>query len=270
MLTVSAPGPVDIGHRHAQAGRARARRARRDRHQQAGDQPQHQEHGGGGRDIDDGDAPVIGQEYRKRRQDDDGGGGQRDVDRARPARLRRDHVAEQRAHRHVMRAAERPEREGERGQQPVEQRQGQFVGMHCRHDRKRDDRAQRPRHDEWQQRAERDADAAADQRHQHHLREIDGEDAAAAGAERLHGGDGFAPPLEMAFHRVADADPADQQRGQSDDGEELREAFDVLLEPRRHLVARAHVPAGLGQLHARGLLHGLQRRVAGIAASRSR
>ena len=50
----------------------------------------------------------------------------------------------------------------------------------------------------------------------------------------------------MAFHRIADADAADQQRGQADDGEELGEALDIALELRRGIGAGADVPAGFG------------------------
>ena len=52
----------------------------------------------------------------------------------------------------------------------------------------------------------------------------------------------------MAFHRIADADAADQQRGQADDGEELGEALDIALELRRGVAAAADVPAGLREL----------------------
>ena len=80
-----------------------------------------------------------------------------------------------------------------------------------------------------------------------------------------------APAVEMTLHRIGDADAADQQRGQADDGEELREALDIALEPRRGLGARADVPAGFGQLLARCVVtrFGARRRV-GIAGRRSR
>ncbi len=53
------------------------------------------------------------------------------------------------------------------------------------------------------------------------------------------------------MHRIADADTADQQRGQSDDGEKLGEALDVAFERRRGVVARADFPAGLREALAR-------------------
>ena len=55
----------------------------------------------------------------------------------------------------------------------------------------------------------------------------------------------------MALHRIGDADAADQQRGQADERQELREALDVALERGRGVAARADVPAGLRELIAR-------------------
>ena len=57
------------------------------------------------------------------------------------------------------------------------------------------------------------------------LRQVDREHVAAGGAERLEGGDHVAPAVEMALHRIGDADAADQQRGEADQRQELREAL---------------------------------------------
>ncbi len=65
-------GAVDIGERHAQGGRARVRQARGDKHQQAGDQPQHDKDRGGGADEDHGDAPVIGEQHGEGGEQSDG------------------------------------------------------------------------------------------------------------------------------------------------------------------------------------------------------
>ena len=202
------------------------------------------------------------------------GGGQRDVELARPARLRRHRVAEQRADRHVMGAAERPEREGKRRHQPVEQRERRArpdssagsIGsgmiepnVHAISER--------------QHRAQRQADGAADGGQQQNLREIDREHARCRKRR--------APSwwrwssrsaVEMAFDRIADADAADQQRGQADDGEELREALDVALELRRGIAAAADVPAGFGKCAARLRRHRLapRRRSASLAGRRRR
>ena len=87
-------------------------------------------------------------------------------------------------------------------------------------------------------------------RQHQHLREIDANTRPPASAERLQGGDGLAPAVEMAFHRIADADAADQKRGQADNGEKLREAVDVALELRRGVLAVADVPAGFRELRS--------------------
>ena len=68
----------------------------------------------------------------------------------------------------------------------------------------------------------------------------------------------------MAFHRVADADAADQQRGQADDGEKLREAVDIALKLRRGVLAIANFPAGIGQLRARLRRYGFGRLVGAL------
>ena len=65
---------MDIGDGHAQAGRARARRVAGGPHQQAGDQPQGNEHAGGDGDIDDRDVPVVGQRNGEHDQRQHGGG----------------------------------------------------------------------------------------------------------------------------------------------------------------------------------------------------
>ena len=69
----------------------------------------------------------------------------------------------------------------------------------------------------------------------------------------------------MAFHRIADADAADQQRRQADDGEELGEALDVALKLRRGVAAVADIPAGFGKLRARLRCYRFGRGIGGFA-----
>ena len=95
-----------------------------------------------------------------------------------------------------------------------------------------DDRAEQPGNRERKDCAERCADNASDQGHQQDLRQVDREDAAAAGAESLHCRDGVTPSVEMTFDRIANADTADQQCRQSDDRKKLREALDVAFKLR--------------------------------------
>ena len=90
-------------------------------------------------------------------------------------------------------------------------------------------------------------DHRADHGEQGHLREIDRKNVAAGGAERLERGDDVAAAVDMALDRVGDADPADQERREADQREELGEALDGALELRRGVGTRADLPTGLGK-----------------------
>ena len=70
----------------------------------------------------------------------------------------------------------------------------------------------------------------------------------AGGAERFHRGDGVALAIEVALHRIGDADTADQQGRQSNQREELRETLHITLKRGRRIAARADLPAGFRQL----------------------
>jgi len=80
-----------------------------------------------------------------------------------------------------------------------------------------------PMNDKGQGGADCQADHGPDPSQQQHLREINDEDTGAGRAQGLHRGDGVALAVEMALHRIGDADPAHQQRGQADQREILRE-----------------------------------------------
>src|SRR5262245_1512290 len=105
--------------------------------------------------------------------------------------------------------------------------------MQRRHQRQRDDRTEQSCDREWKDSAERNTNYPADNSNKHDLSQINRKDAPAAGTERLHGGDCLAPSVEMTFDCVAHADAADQKRGETDDGKELGEAFDIALKLRR-------------------------------------
>ena len=84
-------------------------------------------------------------------------------------------------------------------------------------------------------------------RDQHHLREVEHHHLPARSAEALEGGDRGALAVDEAAHRIGDADAAHEQRGQADQGQELREALDVAGKARIGVEARADVPARLRQ-----------------------
>src|SRR6185312_9549624 len=141
-----------------------------------------------------------------------------------------------------MCASERPQRKGERCENAVDNCQNELAGMQRRHDRQGDDCAERPPDKKRQGRADDSAGDAAGDRKQYDLREIDHEDAASAGAQRLHGGNGVTAPIEMALYRIADTDTADEKRGQAYDGEKLGEALNIAFETRRRVAPAADLP----------------------------
>ncbi|MGX0998863.1 hypothetical protein AB7M38_006155 [Bradyrhizobium diazoefficiens] len=138
-----------------------------------------------------------------------------------------------------------PQAEGERGQKAVDEGQRELVGMHGRHHRQRQQLAEQTDDGEGHGGAEREPDHGPDRGQQDDLGEIDAEHVAARGADGLEGRDHLELPVDMALHRVGDADAADQQRGEADQRQELREAADVALELRRGVGAAADFPAGL-------------------------
>src|SRR3546814_9215461 len=75
-------------------------------------------------------------------------------------------------------------------------------------------------------RAEHESDDDANQGQREDLRHVNLEDQAAGRAQALQRRDGRGLAFEIAAHRVADADAADQQRRQAHQGEEEGEAVD--------------------------------------------
>ena len=91
---------------------------------------------------------------------------------------------------------------------------------------------------------QRQAGGDPDQREEQDLYPIYARDQAARGAQAFERRDGRGPALQIAAHRVADADPADQQRGQPDEGQEHAQAVDETGQARRRLAGVAHAPTG--------------------------
>ena len=87
----------------------------------------------------------------------------------------------------------------------------------------------------------------ADQRHDHELDEREADDARSGRADRLENGERRAFALDEALRRVRDANPADHQRQQSRQRQELGEAIEIATEVRVDGETRARVPAGLGE-----------------------
>ena len=69
----------------------------------------------------------------------------------------------------------------------------------------------------------------------------------AGGAEALEGGDDLAAAIDVGGNRIGDADAADQQRGEADQGQELAQPLERARHLRRGIAAVAHGEAALGQ-----------------------
>ena len=164
---------------------------------------------------------------------------------------RADSFAKQRRYRHVMHPAERPQAEGERGEQAIDERQRKFVRMQRRHHRQRQQLSEQADDDEGKCCARDQPDDRADAGQHDHLRQIDRKHLAAGGAQRFVCRDHVAAAIDMALHRVGDPDAANQERGETDQGQKLREAVDGALKLRRGVGAAADFPAGLRQCASR-------------------
>ena len=161
---------------------------------------------------------------------------------------------------------QRPQREGERGQQAVAGGERQVDGIDAGPQRDRDQRAEAPGRQERQRHAGGEPDDDAHQPQRQHLDQVHGDHEAAAGAEAFQRRDGLALAVDEAAHGIGDADAAHHQRGQADQRQELGEAADVAVELRRGVEARARPPAGVGEGGLRRRHRGLQARIRPAAA----
>ena len=96
-------------------------------------------HGRRRHDEDQRDAAVVGEQDAKAASAATTSAVQHDIAQARQAPLRRDLVAKERRDWHVMGAAERPQREGERDQKAVGDRKRKRAGMKRRRERQRNE-----------------------------------------------------------------------------------------------------------------------------------
>ena len=98
------------------------------------------------------------------------------------------------------------------------------------------------------QRAEHETEHDAHGRHRQHLGEEDAEHHAAGRADALHGGDHLAALVDERRHRIGDADAADEQRRQADEGQELPQPLQRAAHLRGGIAPVGDGEPGLGQL----------------------
>src|SRR5271166_5727485 len=94
-------------------------------------------------------------------------------------------------------------------------------------------------------RAKGGAECEAKAGEQHDLRQHHGESGGAAGPKRFQNRDRLALALDMGSDRIGDADAADNQRSQADEGQKLRETVEIAGELWRYVFSRPRLPAGV-------------------------
>ena len=146
-----------------------------------------------------------------------------------------------------MRPPERRKREGQRGQKPVGDSEQNLARVDRRSQRKGDDVGKQPVDGEW----DRDADCGpgkrSGERDDGEFDQPQRDDARPARPDRLQDRERRPLSLDEALRRIGDADPADDQGQEPGQGQELGETVEVPGEVRRHVEARARLPAGLGE-----------------------
>ncbi len=146
-----------------------------------------------------------------------------------------------------MSAPKRGEREGQRGQHPIQRAERQLARKDLGGERQRQFGGEQRIEREWDGRADREARDDADQRHDQELDQRQRNCRAAARPQRLEDRQRRLLALDEALRGVGDADTADHQRDQTDQGQELAEAVEVAGEIGRDIGAGARLPTGLGE-----------------------
>ena len=115
---------------------------------------------------------------------------------------------------------DRPDREGQCRQQPEGGRHDQRCGEDPGCDPDRHDLREQVRGGQGEQGAQNQSCRDAETGQSEHLEEIHPEHQGPRGTDAFQGGDRAGLAVEPGPHRVSDSDPAHQQSGQSDEGEE--------------------------------------------------
>ena len=258
--------PVDVAQRQPELDVAGPGQGAGRRHEAPGDEAQRREDQQRRPDVVGGQPVVLREADGTRRQRRHGRQERQAVAEPQAAGIGLDGVAEQRRHRHVVDAAERRQREHQRGEEAVEGAEPEGGRMDPGHHGERDHGAEARHRRIGQGGADQDARQHAEQRHQHHLRRGPWRRPSSAGrAEGFQHGEARALALHRGLHGVGDADAAHHERRQADERQELGEAAEVAVEFGGHVVAGLDLPAGLGEGRA-GIGHeAAQRGVVGGA-----
>ena len=220
-------GPVDRRKRHAELDGARSWSAPDGESNAERDESQDEE--GGQRRGGDSDRDGTLGACRDREPDerDASQGGADDVTDARPAPALLGEVANKSGDRQVVRPAQRNDRKGERNEKAISHAERDDAQIDRRRERNRQEIGKEPVDDEGDGRAERGSGGSADESDDKELEEPEHDDARSSRADRLQDRQRSALSLDEALRRVGDADPADDQRQQSRERQELGEPVEV-------------------------------------------
>ena len=264
---VSPDGPPSAPSAQRSAGRPRVSRPRPARRASArsaaGGEEEKRERAGDAACGPERELRRAGEERRRSDEDEREAGGRRQVGQPRPRPAGGGQVAEERRGADVPRPRERPEREQERCQEPVERGLGERGRMKAGGDRHRQAVGEQRNRDRGKRGTGGEAERDAEDREQRDLGEVDREHRAAGGAERLEGGDRGGARLHVGADGGRDADAADGEAGEPDEDQEGAETIDEAAEagsavaavpPLQPRVAEARLGLGLErrQVAARG------------------
>ena len=168
------------------------------------------------------------------------------------APCRRHPVAEQRARRHLPDRGERPQREDQRRQQAENPGNRQRHGVEAEAQRHRQQPVEQRRDQRGEHPAEQHSGGDADERERHDLQEVCGEDQAGRCAEAFQRGDRVGLARDKPGNRIADPDPADEQRGDAGEAQEKPDPVEQAPQRGRCIGIGAQLPAGFRKGGARG------------------
>jgi len=199
------------------------------------------------------DTAAVSREDGEGRQPDRHDGDRQRIAPGQPATLLHDGAAHQRRRRDAAGAHQRHQGEQERDQQAESRGGRQRSGIERDPRPDRQHVGDRRLGHERQGRADHEADAYTQRRQGGELDEVGREDQPFRRAQAFQGRDGAQPRRQEARDGIAHAHPADQQGGEADQANELRQPVEPEADAATGIVEAPHPPAGIGKA-------GLQRR----------
>ena len=159
-----------------------------------------------------------------------------------PAARRRDQVTEHHRRRDVLGAGQRPDGEGQRGQEPVGHGRAERCQEQSELRLERQEARQQPPEHNRQDRADQNPCRHADDSERHDFTQEHEKDEAAARANALERRDVIAAAIEVGLHGAGNAYAADHEGGQADQREERADLLDEATYAERGVPPVADLP----------------------------